>query len=496
MKRYLFLLAAVACLAACDSGTTEEQGPLKVIILQMNDVYEIAPLEGGESGGLARVATLKKQLEAEAPVISVLSGDFLSPSLLGTLRVDGKKIAGMQMVETLNALGLDYVTFGNHEFDLDQEDLQVRIDSADFTWISSNTFAFEEGKMQPFTQNGEPLPLAVVHPVAQGPNAFNLAFIGICLPFNQEDFVRYTSYDSATQVALASVQGQYQVPLAITHLNWVEDTAYANRHPQFPLIMGGHDHEHMYKITKNGPVAKADANAKTVYVHRLSYYPNGDSTHLESELVYITDSIAEDSAVAQVVARWEEIGTKAINEMGYDPDKVVMETETPLDGREATIRNEPTNLGRLSTAAVMDQFAGLDLVLLNSGSIRLDDQLIGKITMYDILRTFPYGGPMVTTSMKGSDLQEILKIGLETNVGMGGYLQTGNVSKADDGSYLIGGEAIQPDKMYQVAVTSFMSGGGESNLGMLRNYTYTTPNARTAAKNDIRDVVATYMEGL
>ena len=33
----------------------------------MNDVYEITPIEGGEVGGLARVATLEKRLREESP---------------------------------------------------------------------------------------------------------------------------------------------------------------------------------------------------------------------------------------------------------------------------------------------------------------------------------------------------------------------------------------------------------------------------------------------
>ena len=43
-------------------------------ILHINDVYEITPVEGGRSGGLARVATLRKRLMAEGdPVVTVIS---------------------------------------------------------------------------------------------------------------------------------------------------------------------------------------------------------------------------------------------------------------------------------------------------------------------------------------------------------------------------------------------------------------------------------------
>ena len=42
---------------------------------------------------------------------------------------------------TLNILGIDFVTFGNHEFDLNQTELISRMNESTFTWISSNVFS-------------------------------------------------------------------------------------------------------------------------------------------------------------------------------------------------------------------------------------------------------------------------------------------------------------------------------------------------------------------
>src|SRR3970282_1090139 len=94
----------------------------EVVFIQLNDVYEIAPLEGGKYGGLARVASIIKEYKAKNPyTYIILSGDFISPSALGTSEYEGKRINGRQMVDVLNAIGLDFVTFGNHEFDYKYE---------------------------------------------------------------------------------------------------------------------------------------------------------------------------------------------------------------------------------------------------------------------------------------------------------------------------------------------------------------------------------------
>ena len=83
-------------------------------------------------GGLARVATVRTRLADQGPILFVLAGDLLSPSLLS------KYYGGRQMVEALNAAKLDYATFGNHEFELPRDTLVARIAESNFHWISSN----------------------------------------------------------------------------------------------------------------------------------------------------------------------------------------------------------------------------------------------------------------------------------------------------------------------------------------------------------------------
>ncbi len=59
------LLAALVLIYSCsstkNSTSAKDDGKLDFTIVQINDVYEIAPLDGGKAGGMARVATIKKQ---------------------------------------------------------------------------------------------------------------------------------------------------------------------------------------------------------------------------------------------------------------------------------------------------------------------------------------------------------------------------------------------------------------------------------------------------
>ena len=106
------------------ASCSQDDGKISFTVLQINDVYEIAPLEGGKAGGLARVATILKQLKKENPnTISVLAGDFLSPSFMGTLKEDGEKI-----IEGLHQVS-DEIEKGDFEFRADLEDIHMNIES-------------------------------------------------------------------------------------------------------------------------------------------------------------------------------------------------------------------------------------------------------------------------------------------------------------------------------------------------------------------------------
>ena len=68
---------------------------------------------------MATVIARLKSISAPL-VLTTLGGDYLSPAALGTAKVDGQPLAGRQMVDVLNATGLDWATFGNHEFDVSE----------------------------------------------------------------------------------------------------------------------------------------------------------------------------------------------------------------------------------------------------------------------------------------------------------------------------------------------------------------------------------------
>src|SRR5688572_23993605 len=141
-KRAAAPVALLLFLAAC-ATVPPAPAPARFKILQINDVYKIEGLEGGQSGGLARLRTLRKHLESDGtPVIVLHAGDTLYPSVMS------KFLDARPMVDVLNLLDGDpsafdprlVVTFGNHEFDQsDPSILMNRVRESAFEWVATNT---------------------------------------------------------------------------------------------------------------------------------------------------------------------------------------------------------------------------------------------------------------------------------------------------------------------------------------------------------------------
>ena len=470
------VLSSIAALLLAGCASSPAPGPnagppggrpsqaVRVTLLQLNDVYEIGPVEGGRKGGLARVATLRKRLLAENPhTFTVLAGDFLSPSALGTAKVDGQSLAGRQMVAVLNALGLDLATFGNHEFDLKEDQLLARLGESRFRWTSANVTR----------TSGGPFPGVSPHEVLTVPGpggTLRIGVIGVTLASNPQPFVAYADPQMSFRDELEALQGKTDVVLGLTHLDFPEDQALAEGIPEVDLILGGHEHENMraYRGADFTPILKADANARSVYVHRLTWDGARRQLAVDSRMVLVTDQTPEDPEVARVVSEWQDKGFAGFRQQGFEPTEQVAVTTVALDGREAAVRTHPTELTDLLARAFLAEARGAELSIYNGGSIRIDDVLpAGPVTQYDVIRILPFGGKVLTADIKGSLLVRALDQGA-ANHGTGGYLQTAQVGQAEGGGWLVGGQPVDPGRTYRIAINDYLAAGKEAGLDFLQ----------------------------
>lgn len=488
------VLASCSGLKKAQKQTPTADEKIMVTFLQINDFYEISALEGGKLGGASRIATLRKKLLAENPnTILVLAGDFLSPSLLGTLKWEGERIKGRQMVEILNIIGLDFAAFGNHEFDLDEISLQKRINESRFKWIATNIKHRKNDELRPFSkvQDGvkEDIPRhRIINYKTGSGNSFRLGLIAPCLDANRQDFVHYDDIYSSVQSELESLKDSCDFIISLSHLDKEDDLEMARRFPAIGLIMGGHEHDNMkYQIGKT-VMTKADANAKSAYVHRLEHDFKSRTTKIRSELVKLDEHIIKDGETEKEVRKWKDIETSIVRAMGFDPEEVLMNLPEPYDAREVSIRNKQCAFGTMIAKAMSKAFPGSDCALTNSGGVRVDDMLSNSLSQYDILRSLPYGGPVLLAEVKGDVLQQVLEAG-EKNMGSGGYLQRDRTEKNKEGIWFVGSEKLDVSKTYKVAVNDYLISGKEKNLSFFNKDNRGVLSISAPQENDLtRDI--------
>ena len=452
----VLLLALILTQAACSLSPLPES-QVHLTILHLNDIYEITSVSGGTLGGLARVASLRKQLVAQnLNTFVFFAGDLYSPSGMGTAIVEGTPLAGEQAVAIMNKLRVNYMTFGDHEIDMiSEEEFYQRLTETKFPIISSNVF----------DANGQPFPGVAVNDIYtianQAGREVRVGVFGVTEKI-WKAHVDFTYIDpfKAAEEQVKVLDDQVDILIALTHHRLQDDIQLSKQFPAIDLILGGDEHQHTSEHPGPGlaPIYKSDSNARTVYILDLYYDTATGELKIEERLQPLTDQIPEDPDILQEVNRWVEIAFAAFRGEGFDPSEVVAPTTADLDGFSTSIRNSPNDFTNLITEGMLNAAPCTELALLYSFAIRLDD-LIPKesfVTQYDVLRTFPISNPtVISVEMSGSSLKEVLELG-RSSAGAGCYLLTSaNVVKNRAGTdWLINSESLDPARKYQVAMTN------------------------------------------
>jgi 5'-nucleotidase / UDP-sugar diphosphatase len=283
----MVVLAVLLGITACVSGAPPPIPLNPVRFLLINDVHAYDTLENG-SGGLARVATVRRRLADQGPVLFVLAGDFLSPSLAS------QYFHGRQMVDVLNQAKLDYATFGEHEFDLEVDTLLARIAESKFKWISSNCTR----------PNGTPFPRVLAWDTVR---VFNqkIGLLGLTLQGTYPSYVRCSNPDSAARRTIETLSSEgAELIVGLTHQTMQADRNLLGREPKLDLILGGHEHVAQDSVVSNRHAVKADSGARSAQF--VTLWGGKGSWRQAVGLVRIDAGLPKDTAVAPAVSRWND----------------------------------------------------------------------------------------------------------------------------------------------------------------------------------------------
>ncbi len=394
------------------AGSSANAVPATVRMLLVNDVYVIDTLRDG-SGGLARVAALRDSIERASgtPVLFVLAGDVLSPSVLG------KWYGGAQMVDGFNAARLDYATIGNHEFDGSRANLIARLGESKFPWLSGNCRE-SNGAAFPNVRGWDTLRISGV----------KVGIIGTTVQRDYPAYVQCRDADSATTALVDTVTGAgAELVVALTHRFMFEDVRTLQNEPRIHAILGGHDHDGRHAVRDGRLLIKAVSNARTAALVTFTRGANGWT--VRDSVFRIGVGMREDPRTAAVVARWHDTLTRRIG-----PDRVLGMAPEPINAidsiskRESPFGNMIADAMRLGTNA--------DVAMINSGALRFDDMMAaGPITRHMVEGIFLFADETraVTFPITGARLRTLIENGIgRAGLGGGPYPQVSGLQFSFD----------------------------------------------------------------
>lgn len=404
----LFLALLLGACATADPSATAGGPGARITFLHLNDTYRVGAVEDGTRGGFGRVTTIVRRLAADGRAVRLLhGGDFLYPSL------ESQLWDGRQMVEAFNfmdALAPMYVVPGNHEFDNRSPAVLVdALGESRFDWLADNLRL----------DTGDP---AADARLRQGfVTKLGGRRIGIfaltLLPAdggNERDYLDYSpGYVEQAEAAIRRLEARgADLIIGLTHLHLADDLEIATlkaSHPRFLFIVGGHEHEpeHAPATPTSAEVMKGASNARTVWRIDVDFDESG-SPLIATQMLDLDEDVSEDREYQAIADRWR---ARLLDTIPFLPAKIG-EAAVPLDAREVTVRNEESNWGNFIADQMLTAFGEpADLAFINSGTLRIDDWIIGDITFEDVARTFGFSSYLRYLTMSGAEFRNTLEAG-------------------------------------------------------------------------------------
>lgn len=442
--------------------------PVNLTILHTNDVHgNLLPREDiinsdgdknlvGGGAALGSVINMEREMaKARGEQVLLLdAGDMAMGTPISGL------FEGKPVIEVMNREGYDAATIGNHDFDWGINALQNMIQDASFTFVAANI------------KDAQGQPLANVKPfIIKDLPGVKVGIVGLTTPdmknVTGRDEVKAMNFEDPVQTLTATIpemkkQGA-EVIIVLSHMGLEQDRILAQNMKGIDLIVGGHSHNTLAEPIKVGDtlIAQTGFGGKNLGKVSLTWDPEKKSVVAGSgSLIPIdTNSINPDVEINSIVNKYQQKLDSVMDvKLGESTDDMLQ----PSDGKE-------TNLGNLITD-IMRDVAGTDVAFLNSGCIRTNLSK-GEVKYKDIYSVIPFDSKIVTLSMKGQDIMDVIERSLE-HTENDKVLQISGLNVVYNSTMMPGfkllqvstsdGNPIDRSKEYTVATIDFLAKGGDA----------------------------------
>lgn len=458
MTRFLPLCAALAAfsLAPLGAATPAFADAANLKIVHFNDLDR---MDGyGDSGGVARLATIVQQIRAENPNVLVTNGgDSISPSLLSGFD------KGAHMIDLFNKVGIDAMVLGNHEFDFGPDVAETRISEANFPILSNNAIEGDGTLLDGVTD------FMLFQAGDYTVGMFGLTTVGTAVKSSPGDVTFSDPVEVAEAMSAQLREAGADLVIALAHTDIEEDYDLIAASP-VDIVLSGDDHD--LRVNYDGNMLLTESGSQAQYVTVIDIDMDMVEGRRGPKFVWTpsvelinTTATEPDAALAAAVKSYED-------RLSSELDIEIGTTSVALDSRRTTVRSQENALSNLIVDAMLGASGG-DLALTNGGGIRADKiyEPGTMLTRRDIQSELPFGNKTVVIEVSGADVIAALENGVsKVEDGAGRFPHIAGGSFAFDASkpagervskVMVGGAPIDPAKIYKLATNDFVGKGGD-----------------------------------
>lgn len=422
-------------------------------IVAVNDVYSLQHLP--------RLTTLVRHHATTDPadrMIVVMAGDFVAPSVLSSLD------AGRGMVDCLNQVPITHAVLGNHEDDVEPEDLRARLHELRATVLMTNV---------------NPVPgWGVAHPRSQVLDVAGVQVGLVGVAGSDPTLYRRPPFggaridpanETARRVADELLAGGCACVIAITHQRADDDRALARTEPPFAAIVGGHEHDGVLEKVGSTWLAKAPSDAVKATVLEL-VWTSGAFPEVHARFEAVADHLEDEAMRARVDRHMSRVrDLEAATLMVLAPGETVSSIGT---------RVRQTSMGELICSRLRDAFDAEGAVF-NGGGIRGAREYTRRISFSDVENELPFDNEVVVARLPGTVLGDAVAASrAKAPAESGAFLQVDDRMRVDDHHRLtqVAGEPFDAARIYRIAlVRGFFE--GMDQIGPLMRFAEEHPEA-------------------
>ncbi|MBP5280332.1 MAG: bifunctional metallophosphatase/5'-nucleotidase [Erysipelotrichaceae bacterium] len=410
---FKYLLVVLMCLSI-SSCKIKKQLKDDIYIFYTSDVH----CGVNDNMTMPALKAMIEDTKAEHPYVGLVdTGDYVQGGSLGSLS------KGEIIIEVMNEMGYDAVTFGNHEFDYGMPQLAKLVSMMNFQPTICNMI---------YEGDGENLFKDIPEYVMKDFDGTKVAFIGFVTPrtitsstpiyFEEDGKVVYDFYYDEDGSALAArvqsvvdevrKQGADYV-VALSHLGTKEeevpfDAVNLIRHTSgIDVVLDGHSHvqiiSNVYQNKEGKDVVLSSAGTKMEVVGELIIGKDGSiTTMLISE--YAKKDKALEDVIAKAVAEQDEILKQEIFTIDHDL------WATDEEGIRMTRSRETTAANFVSDAYRM--IMGTQIGFANGGGVRTSVPA-GVVTYQNLMDLNPFQNELSACKATGQQILDALEFGCQ-----------------------------------------------------------------------------------